>query len=301
MAAGDDIRIARVRAWLTRYDELRAELSHALDDPIPTEPPPAPPTTPDTPQAAKRPGPANTGVPAGTKLTWSGTVTTTRDGQVIEDLDVLGMVKVKHNGVTIRRCRAKASPQAAGSDYPIKTYEGVTGLTLEDTEIDGNGRTSLCVGYKGYTMRRCNVHSAAGDLLRADGNVTVEDSWLHDIVRVPGGHHDAIQTLKGSRVDVLRNTIDIAQRKPDGTVDYMNACFIISAQAPVSDVLIEGNYLNGGNYTLYLGENDRGHAITDITVANNVFGPDVRPKRAITAKVAPVLVGNVDTKGQTVS
>lgn len=292
----DDPRIAEARGILKRLQALTHDLEQALDAPAPE-----PPKTPEPQQPPKeRPGPGNTGVPKGTKLRAETSITVIDTGRVIEDLDITGRVLIRASNVTIRRCRIRASDTQVASVYPISVPDSsYTGLVLEDCEIDGNGRTSLCVGTKNYTLIRCNVHGAAGDLLRADGNVIVQDSWLHDIVRVDGGHHDAVQTLKGRGVTLRGNTIDIAQRKTDGSIDYMNACYIISAQAEVTDVAIIDNYLNGGNYALYLGAGGNG-PVSGVTASGNTFGPDVRPNRAITAKGTATITGNTDAKGQAI-
>jgi hypothetical protein len=285
MTAGDDVRVQRCRDLLTHKGAItRAALTHALDDPIPTAPQP-----PDTPQPPERPGPDNTGVPKGTELSLSTTVVTTHPFQLIQGRDITGMVKVQHDNVTIRGCRIRASDTAAPSDYPIKIAAGVTGTVIEDCEIDGNGRTNVGVAFKGYTARRCNIHGSA-DGIRADGNVTLEHSWVHDLARVtPTTHGDCVQILNGSNIDILWNTLDA------GT---LNSAFIISAQAPVDDVLIQGNLLTGGGWTAYLGANNKGVAVTNVTLAENTFGPS--KYGAITAKGSAAIAGNVDHAGKAI-
>lgn len=294
MAAGDDVRVVRCRALLAVKGAVtRAELGHALDDPIPQaadpmEPAP-PPETPDMGQPLpERPGPGNTGVPAGVKLIWSGSVTTQRDGQVIDGLDVLGMVKVQHDNVTIRRSRIKAKAEAAPSDYPIKIASGVVGTVVEDVEIDGSGRTTVGIAFKNFTARRVNIHDT-GDGVRADGDTALLDSWVHDLARITAdAHGDCVQILKGAHVQVLRNTLDA------GT---LNSAFIISAQAPVDDVLIEGNVVMGGGWTVYLGGNTKGIPVTGVRLVDNVFGPSKHGRIHPAARGAAVLAGNVDAQG----
>src|SRR5690349_19984390 len=47
----------------------------------------------------------NTGVPAGAILAYSGTVVTTADNQVVQNLNITGHVDVQHDGVTVKNCR----------------------------------------------------------------------------------------------------------------------------------------------------------------------------------------------------
>lgn len=238
--------------------------------PSPATPPPPPPSPPPQPQAVL-PGPTNTGVPAGTVLKANGGSKIKKDGTVLEGLDISGSLSIEANNVVIRKCRIKASATASSSSYPIKVADSsITGLVIEDCEIDGNGRTSVVVATKNFTLRRCNVHGG-NDLVRADGNVTIEDSWLHHPYRVAGSHNDAVQMLSGGNVMLRNNNIDIAVDN-----DPLNACFIISASSAINEVTIEGNYLNGGNYTLYLGANDKGIPVTNVKVRNNKFGRDHR-------------------------
>jgi hypothetical protein len=128
----------------------------------------------------------------------------------------------------------------------------------------------VVVGTKNVTLRRCDVHGGV-DLVRADGNTTIEKSWLHAPGRTNGSHNDAVQMLKGSNVTLRDNTIDIVVGD-----DPLNACFIISASSSIDNVTLESNYFNGGNYTLYLGSNSKAIPVTNVKVRNNKFGRGYR-------------------------
>ena len=93
-----------------------------------------PPTTtttapPSAPSAGGYPNAANTG-PSGA-LTPSGSITTSSSGQVIQNLDINGSIRVQHNNVTIRNVRIRSNGQAI-------SILGNTGLLVEDCELDGN-------------------------------------------------------------------------------------------------------------------------------------------------------------------
>jgi len=224
-------------------------------------------TEPSTPWALTGfPGPATTGVPTGTMLQSSGALVITRDGAVLDGLDIDGCVDVKADDVTIRRSRiACARPTTA-----VRLHDGYSGLTLEDVEIDGRGVVSTAVGFSHFTLRRVDVHNVIDGPRLGDGT-TVEDSYVHDLVRADGSHNDALQITGGSGIVVRHNTL-IAYREDTG--DLFNAAVMIgSSSAPVDNLLIEGNYVDGGNYTVNFHD---GLVASDIVGRDNTFGPHHR-------------------------
>lgn len=212
------------------------------------------------------PGPATTGVPTGTVLQSSGSLVVKRDGAVLDGLDIDGCVDVKADDVTIRRSRiACARPTTA-----VRLHDGYRNLTLEDVEIDGRGVVSTAVGFAQYTLRRVDIHNAIDGPRLGDGT-TVEDSYVHDLVRAEGSHNDALQITGGSGIVVRHNTL-IAYREDTG--DLFNAAIMIgSSSAPVRSLLIEGNYVDGGNYTVNFHD---GLVASDIVGRDNTFGPHHR-------------------------
>lgn len=193
--------------------------------------------------AAEYPTGETTGVPAGTALTPSDSVVVTEHGTVLDSLHVRGSVVVRANDVVIRRTLVDSHGK-----YPIKVDHGVRNLVVEDTEIDGNGVASVAILWDNYTLRRVNVHDVR-DGPRIEGpDVVIEDSYVHHLTRVPGGHHDAIQVRQGSNIVIRGNNL---QAYNASTGDLMNAAIQVgSLVGPLSGMLVEGNLLNGGNFTL---------------------------------------------------
>ena len=78
------------------------------------------------------------------RLAPSGPVTSTADGQIIEDLDISSNagngITVMHHSVTVRNCRIR---HAGGHGLRA---EGVAGLRLHDLEIDHTGAPPAGVG-----------------------------------------------------------------------------------------------------------------------------------------------------------
>jgi hypothetical protein len=224
-----------------------------------TVPPPAPTPTP-TPAAtsARRwPDASTTGVVDEAALRPSGTITASKPGQLVENLAISGKLVITAPGVVVRNVRIVGG--GPGS-YPITVDTGGS-VTVYDSEAG----VAICC--KRYELHRVEVRNAI-DGLRADGSVLVDASWIHALARVTSSHNDAVQMLKGTDVRILRSRLE-----PRTGDDPMNAAFIISAGAsggPVDQVEIRGNWIDGGNYSLYLGAGGKVPG-THVTVADNVF------------------------------
>lgn len=211
------------------------------------------------------PGPDNTGVPAGTKLRRSGSITVEKDGQVIDGLDIQGCVLVTADNVVIRRSRIRCNGR-----YSIRTLNA-TNLLVEDVEIDGRGVNEAAVCCANYTLRRLDISNVIDGPRLAD-NTVVEDSWIHHLTRRPGSHNDTLQTTGASNIVIRGNSLEAYNPV---TRDPFNACLMIgSTTGPVvANLLFEGNYCNGGNYSIGVRTDLRG---TNIRFRGNVFGRDHR-------------------------
>lgn len=214
---------------------------------------------------ASFPGAANTGVPAGTTLRQSGSLTLGTDGQVVDGLDIVGCVLVTAANVTIRRSRISCA-----DTYSIRTLNAIN-LLVEDVEIDGRGVNQAAVCCSDYTLRRLDISNAIDGPRLAD-NTVVEDSWIHHLRRRAGTHNDTLQTTGATNVRIRRNALD-AYHPEAG--DPMNACLMIgSTTAPVvANLVFEGNYCNGGNFSIGIRPDLRAG---DIEVRGNAFGRDHR-------------------------
>jgi hypothetical protein len=230
---------------------------------------PSPTTvTPNRPNCAAKPSgcglpdATNTGVPAGTRLTVvTGDLTVTKAGTVVDGKDIRGCVLVKAPNVTIRRSRV-----ACPSFYVIgsftESYRG-GGLLVEDVEVDCKNTQGTGIGSYGLTARRVNIHSCENGF-DLDTDVTVVDSYIHDLYLTAAGHPDGIQLAIGVRVTISHNTIF----DPGGT------SAIISHPSTDSDVLVSGNLMAGGAYTLYCPRDSS----RDYRVIDNRFSTLFSPK-----------------------
>lgn len=214
--------------------------------------------------ADKFPGAACTGVLPGIARASSGSISTSSDGQVIQDLNISGSIQVNHHNVRIKNVKIT---NPGGTAINVNTSK--TGLVVEDCEIDGTGSTtpSEIVAYSNYTLRRCNIHHV-GEGPRANGNVVIEDNYIHDFLdfRSVGAHQDTIQTTGGSNITIRHNNLEM-------NIDAGNAVIMVSTDLG-SNLLIERNLVYGGGYSVYGGA--PGGSIpapgwTNVTIRDNQF------------------------------
>jgi len=193
----------------------------------------------------------------------------TKPGTVIDGRDIRCGLLIKTNNVTISRSRVTADAQ-----IPIRTLDGQTGIKISDVEIVGQPGCIAGIGYMGYTALRVNIHGC-GDGVRIEDGSTLQDSWIHDFwdgtkdgKQIDTPHHDGAQTTGGSNITIRHNRID---NPHDQT-----SCIMIGNEFDTpSNILIEDNYLNGGNYTIYLAATGTNRIIRNNTFTrNHVYGPD---------------------------
>jgi hypothetical protein len=204
------------------------------------------------------PNASNTGVPEGTELTLvKGDLAIRVPGTVIDGKFIHGCVAVHAPGVIIRRSKIRCT-----FAYAIIS-SGFAGerLLIEDSEIDckhenGIGSLTTAVGDTNFTARRLNIHDCENGF-DVDIDVTIQDSWIHDLFDDGvKAHTDGIQIAIGRNVLIERNAIFVK-----GT------SAIISHPTSMSDVTIRNNLLAGGGWTLYC-PRDRS---SDVRVIDNRF------------------------------
>ena len=203
-----------------------------------------------------------TGVLPGVARSTTGGFSTSSQGQVIQNLDVNGSIQVVHNNVTIRNVRFRSGGQA------ITLNPSNSGLVVEDCEIDGTGATdgASAIGDLNYTIRRCNIHHI-GEGPRSNGNVLIEDNYLHDFINfiAQGAHQDCFQITSGANTVIRHNRCLM-------NVDGGNAA-IQTGSFEGSNLLFENNLLGGGGYTVYCGQG----LYSNVTVRDNHISTAIWP------------------------
>jgi len=181
---------------------------------------------------------------------------------------------VKAANVTISRSIVRGGRNPTTAQGVITNY-GYKNLVITDTDVRTSYPSVYLDGIKGWNFTARRVHVAGGvDSIKIHGdNVTVVDSllentkWYANDPYQDGGptHNDNIQILKGRNLTITGNTIRGAQN------------FAVLGAANLDDVpnlLVNGNWLDGGHCTLKL-QTMRGHTLK-ATVVDNRFGPHRR-------------------------
>lgn len=196
----------------------------------------------ESPPPVVYPDESTTGVPEGLALEASDSLTITEDGTVVDGLEVTGTVTVQADDVVIRNTRIVNT-----GSYPVR-LDGGKGLLIEDSEIDGQGRGYGSVVFSGYTLRRVNIHHVTEGPRIAGDDVTIEDSYVHHLVQKGDNHTDVVQVVGGTGIVVRGNNLQ--GHNPDSGL-LGNAAFMFGEDdKEVRDCTVEGNLMNGGNYTV---------------------------------------------------
>lgn len=188
--------------------------------------------------------------------------------RIVEGVRFLGPVSIETDDVTIRNFRIDTSARY-GVSNGVLTGQPTTGLILEDGEI--TGASSAAVLVSNATLRRLELHDLGSDAVKPFRDVVVEDCYIHDIGANPGSHADAFQVVDGGPLVFRGNHVDIDPTSPGYSA---NASFMIQTNnGPIRDVLIEGNWLDGGNYAIYVNDHGSGHGPpTEVVIRENRFG-----------------------------
>ncbi len=176
----------------------------------------------------------------------SGSITVTTPGTVIDGLDVSGSIRVEASNVVIKNTRIRNSGGQA-----ITVNNSTRGLLVQDVEIDGTGNTdgASAIGDSNFTLRRVHIHHF-GEGPRANGNVVIEDSYMHSFLNfiAQGAHQDVIQSTGGNGLVVRHNTLLM-------NVDGGNAVLMLGTDYG-SNVVFDNNLVAGGGYALYGGDSN---------------------------------------------
>lgn len=251
------IAVGTMATHRTAVASLEEALMVLLDDDTSVAPP-------INPQGGK-PNHSTTGPQTpSSQLTPSGSITVTVPGTVIEGLYVTGSISVQADNVTIRDSIIKSD-----SYFGIRADFGATNLLVENVEITD----ALAAGITGsnYTLRRSRIHEMGADAIKVYSNVLIEHNYIRHLGTDPGSHADGIQMTTGSNVVIQNNTIDMPYDLPG----YENSqCMIIQTdQGPIDDVLINGNWLNGGGFCVQINDKNFGPP-SNVRLIRNKFGRD---------------------------
>lgn len=199
----------------------------------------------------------------------SGTITTTHAGQVIENVAVTGEIRVNHSNVTIRNFAVRGGAPA------IDIIPGASGTKVSNCLLDGGSDPGPqpAISYARYEMRHCELVNF-GEGPMANGDVIIHHNWMHDFIDYGsvGAHQDGVQVVCNNNIQITDNIIDM-------DIDANAAIMIGTACGPVDNVLIEGNVLAGGGFTVYGGSAPGWTPnATNVRIADNWFSTKHYPR-----------------------
>ncbi|MFC0532171.1 hypothetical protein [Phytohabitans kaempferiae] len=245
-----------------------ARMGRAPASPTPSKSSSAPPSRP-----TGKPGPDNTGVPAGTKLkVVTGDQTYSKSNQVLSGLDIRGYVRITGKNVTLRNSIVRGGAERCNASAVI-SVEG--SARIEYTEIRPSNPSPCLDGVRGsnITMVAVDIHGVV-DGVKAGDNVLIEHSYIHDLSwfasdpNQGGGstHNDAVQSFGDRNITLRHNTL-LAGR--DG-----NAAWQVTQDdgGTATNLRVENNWLDGGGCTLNFAHKGGPTPMTGIHVVNNRFG-----------------------------
>jgi hypothetical protein len=218
-----------------------------------------------------KPTAANTGVPPGTTLTPSGSMTITKDTAVIDARDITGSIAVNANNVTIMNSKIHFS--GGPNDIAIKVKEGVKGTKILRSEIWSDNGAYVGVLADNTTVCGSYLHGWENAMTVGGGSM-IQANYID---RLAGGqqgpHFDGIEVYGGGAPSRLWGN-NIRMTNPGGEwLGDTGAINLTAWAGNIDDVEMNGNWLGGGSYTLYVDEQN-GDQATNVKITNNRFYRD---------------------------
>jgi hypothetical protein len=186
----------------------------------------------------------------GVRLTpYTGPMMITTPGTVIDARDVRGTLLIRADDVTITRSRVRGHIDTGYGDH--------RGILIRDVEVDaGNDDGFLAaIGSSGFACTRCNVHNA-GQGFNITSDVTIQDSYVHDLFGQEDSHNEPIVSNGGGGFTIVHNEL-VGSFNSATTGGGMSASLALYGDSgPIHDVLVRHNRFSlgdGGSYCVYAG------------------------------------------------
>lgn len=242
-----------------------------VDTTAPVTTPPAAPVRP-----AGKPGAANTGVPDGTRLTvHDGDINVTKDGTVLDSMDIRGFVRINADDVTIKNSIIRGGYGSSKNLSLVAAYWNHSNLVIQDSTLAAQHPSYWIDGIKAssFTLRRVDIYDVVDSVqVINSGHATITGSWLHDNehfvsdpLQADGfSHDDNIQVQGGSSSVIEGNTLEGA---------YNSGVMVTQNASAVSGLQISDNWLSGGACTVNVTQAGADTPIAGLSITGNRFGP----------------------------
>ncbi|MDI7860730.1 right-handed parallel beta-helix repeat-containing protein [Rhizobiaceae bacterium n13] len=230
------------------------------------------------------PNASNTGVPAGTALTeYTGPMTITKAGTVIEGKIINGSLRVTAPDVVIKNCVVKYDGWW-GIDA-----DGAKNVTIQNCDIIGPGKSgdsNAGILASGNIIGN-DISNSENGIVLLGGSSTVKGNYIHDLLdSAEDPHYDGISVQGGQNGVLIENNTVVGRDTSD--------IFIKNDFGPISNVIVNNNLLIGEpGYALYVDARASGGPITGVSITNNHVEKGFYGYYSID-KSSPVLSGNVE-------
>ena len=245
-----------------------------------------------------KPTASTTGVPAGTALkpynTSGADLVITKDGTILDGLDIYGDIKVRAKNVVIKNSRlhgGKAIPKS-NTGVVDSTNAAVVNLVVKDSTIIPDRPSYYRDGIVGhdYTASRNHIQGSndgLGIFNRPGGpvtaNVTAEANYIHgltywsnDPAHSDGTHNDGIQVQGGQNIRIVGNNVVANSTPGPGSAPNprgTHAGIGIMLQqnvAKLANVVVDKNWVDDGQTSINI---DHGkYSNITVTLSNNKLG-----------------------------
>jgi len=195
-----------------------------------------------------------------------GPLTVVEDGAVIENLEIHGTLQIQANDVIVRNV------WVYGSDFwTVRVKSG--SARFENVEI-GNAKYLGLRGIGGSNIVAVglDIHHVE-DGIKLGSNATYSGVNIHDLASPRSDPHtDAVQVESAATNSVVKNSI----LSSIGSRGVGNASAMIkSSLGRPSNISFVNNYMNGGNFTIFV--HDGGHGFPQgVSFIGNRFGTNSR-------------------------
>jgi hypothetical protein len=236
---------------------LTLTLGLALLSPALTAPASAqtdPPSTARKVSLAGFPNASNTGAHGKLRVI-SGDRTVSRDGTVLENVEIRGSLTIAADNVLVRNVKV-----VSDGFWPVRANG--RGIRLIRSTFVGSAESQASLAGH-YVGRRLNLYGA-GDGARMTGG-RLSDSYIHDLADFDGAHNDGIDAF--GPVKIVHNTVLVAMGQTSAIMlsEY--------GSTPDSNVLVKHNLIGGGGFSFYGGAPDtaQGHEVVDNLFTTRYF------------------------------
>lgn len=202
---------------------------------------------------------------------------------IVEALDISGSVEITVSGVTLRQCKISSA-----GNFAVKISDGIT-ATIDDCEINGLG-TGATTGISGTgTFRRNNIHGCENGIVVTGAASIVSGNYIHDFLSgAASPHYDGIECNGGQDGTSITGNAIICDQSQTAAININNFF------AGIDGMTVDGNYISGGSYALYVDNQFSGGSIINTMVTDNAVGTGSAGYLNISGTAGVTQSGNID-------